>query len=381
MGKNSTAATITVVLVIAFVAIFTIKILTKDIDEEISQQEIGSITQEKTAEITNNLLGIEKQKTNCNLKPKQREFNKQYYEGPLIDTHIHMPVASRIVSAVAESSGFENMPAFGGDLTLDYLVCLFDSEGIKKVFGFFIAPKPVTSRSVKFTENTKEEYGNKITALYMPTPISSIDPSPSEVEEIFNDNPNLYQGIGEIKFAFSEVENDQPEDLKYLEYYRIANDRRLIVQIHPAVNQMPEMERILKNYPNAKFLFHGGDIEPWIETLLKNHKNAYYSLDANLVPIYGWDEKHQFKSATKEEFLTYFRQNFESILNSRLEIWKPIIERNPNQFTWGTDRWHDWHFDQEVGGLIEEFGRAFIAQLSPEAQKKFAYENAEKMLQ
>ena len=48
---------------------------------------------------------------------------------------------------------------------------------------------------------------------------------------------------------------------------------------------------------------------------------------------------------------------------------------------WGTDRWHEWHFDQEVGGLLEEFGRSFIGEFAPEIQEKFAYKNAEEFLQ
>jgi len=48
---------------------------------------------------------------------------------------------------------------------------------------------------------------------------------------------------------------------------------------------------------------------------------------------------------------------------------------------WGTDRWYRWQFDYEVGGILEEFGRSFIGELEPQVQEKFAYKNAEKILQ
>lgn len=60
--------------------------------------------------------------------------------------------------------------------------------------------------------------------------------------------------------------------------------------------------------------------------------------------------------------------------------WKPLIEKYPDRFTWGTDRWFAWHFDPEVGGLIEELSRSFIGKLDPAVQENFAYKNAERML-
>ena len=48
---------------------------------------------------------------------------------------------------------------------------------------------------------------------------------------------------------------------------------------------------------------------------------------------------------------------------------------------WGTDRAHKWTYDEEVSVLLEEFSRDFIAELDPSAQEKFAYKNAEKLLQ
>ena len=48
---------------------------------------------------------------------------------------------------------------------------------------------------------------------------------------------------------------------------------------------------------------------------------------------------------------------------------------------WGTDRGHLWTYDEDVSVLLEEFGRALIARLDPEVQEKFAYKNAENLLQ
>ena len=79
--------------------------------------------------------------------------------------------------------------------------------------------------------------------------------------------------------------------------------------------------------------------------------------------------------------LAFIRNNFDLLLKEKLGDWKNIIEAHPDQFTWGSDRWYTWHYDPEVGGLVEEFGRTFIGQLDPSVQEKFAYKNAERLLE
>ena len=64
-----------------------------------------------------------------------------------------------------------------------------------------------------------------------------------------------------------------------------------------------------------------------------------------------------------------------------MKKWKNRIEQHPDQFMWGTDRAADWHFDEEISILVEEFARAFTGRLSPEVQEKFAYKNAERLIE
>ena len=74
------------------------------------------------------------------------------------------------------------------------------------------------------------------------------------------------------------------------------------------------------------------------------------------------------------------RSNFDSVLKEEVAHWKERVEKYPDRFTWGSDRWFAWHFDPEVGGILEEFGRSFIGSLDPSVQENFAYKNAQKML-
>ena len=313
----------------------------------------------------------------CDRNPKQREFSRSpYYAGHLVDDHVHMPVASKIVSTVAMQSGFEDMP-YEGDITIDSITCIFDSEGITKAFEFYLMPNAALSSSVRSVKNAKERHPEKIVPFFMPPPIDSLHPKTADIADIISSNKGLFKGIGELAI-YHYPSNIQPNDPYFLELYRIANEQHLIVMIHPAPDQQQAVENIVSAYPNVKFLFHG---EEWIVNILGKYPNIYFSIDATQTHLYGFDIKHKNNKPTKEEWIDYFRKNFDVTLDEAVSKWKKTIEKYPDRFLWGTDRWYSWHFDPEVGGLLQEFSRSFIGQLDPEVQEKFAYKNAEKLLE
>ncbi len=351
--------------------------ITTDETDRITEQEMLRITQEQAQQVTSSM---ENEEVKCDLKPKTREFAAQpYYSGSLIDSHVHMPVASNIVSSVAIQSGFEDMP-HEGQVSLDYIHCLFKSEGISKLYGFFLVPNLVAEQSINSIVDITKKYPDTFIAFYMPTPIDSVNPSPVEVERIFDENEGLFSGIGEIKFAFDEVKNHGPLDPDYMELYGLAEKKNMIVMMHPASDHKDEVERIIKEYPKVKFLLHGGHADNWIIDVISKYPNVYYSIDATITSLYGFDSRQFSKSPTKEEWLKFMRKNFDSQLDKAVDQWKENIQNNPDRFLWGTDRWYGWQFDYKVGGLIEEFSRSFIGQLDINTQEKFAHKNAEKLL-
>ena len=175
MKTQKLIITLGVILVVLVVAGFITKEIIRQVTEKITQditerevaritkQEVGRITQqgterstqEETERITNKIRGqgINSEEYICDIAKTPREFNKEpYYTGPLIDTHVHMPVASKIISDVAIRAGFEDMPA-SADISIDYINCLFDSEGITKTFGFFIVPNIFQQQTVNHVKN------------------------------------------------------------------------------------------------------------------------------------------------------------------------------------------------------------------------------------
>ncbi len=314
----------------------------------------------------------------CTLSPQPRQFNRQpYYTGPMIDAHMHMPTPSRIVSLVSKQLGLET-PSLSRELSIDYIACLLENENTKQAFGFYIFTRYADGQTARMAADFEKKYPGQIVPFFMPAPVNLLNLPPQAVESIFNKRKGLFKGLGEIKSEFETARDLENPNL--LALYKLAQNNNLVVMIHPRRDQQTAVEKVLAQYPNVSFLLHGGDADDWITELMAKHKNVYYSLDANLTSLYGWEKQHQLNQPGREEFLEYFRSNFDNVVDRALGNWKNKIEAYPNRFLWGTDRWYGWHFNKDVSGLLEEFGRTFIGQLPPAMQENFAYKNAERLV-
>lgn len=106
------------------------------------------------------------------------------------------------------------------------------------------------------------------------------------------------------------------------------------------------------------------------------YPNIYFTAN----DLYG-DQYLLHPGGSKEAFLAALK-DYEPLLEKDLATWKDLIEAHPDQFMWGTDRGSaTWTFDKEVGEALAKYVRAFIGRLDPEVQEKFAYKNAERLIQ
>jgi hypothetical protein len=207
----------------------------------------------------------------------------------------------------------------------------------------------------------------------MPSPFLSPIFQPNDLDNILKSNPGLFKGYGELGFYLEPLRKYSPDDDILLQTYDVAEEHNLIVMIHPDGHQKYDVKRAFENNPNVIFFIHGVEIKDNVRDFIE-YPNVFYSLDANMFDnFYG--------AKDKEEFLSKFRENFYDILDREVNGWKDIMEEHPDKFTWGTDRALNWHFDEEVVGIVEEFSRAFIGRLDTKVQEKFAYQNAERMLE
>jgi predicted TIM-barrel fold metal-dependent hydrolase len=317
----------------------------------------------------------------------KREFDyAPYYTGPLVDAHVHMPVSSSIVAAVAKRLGSIefNMSLFNDTLTRDALICNFESEGVQKLFGFFLTTRFSFGAELGTIKKLQKEYPGRVVASLMPAPFEFLRVSPDEIRKALDKNKGLIKGIGELKI-FDGTSLDNPH---YSELYKIADEYNLVVMMHPHFDDLEMVKRILKQYPEVDFLFHGGEKkssarggtgqDEFIDEIMAEFGNVYYSIGT--APIHGFKPEHLNRLPEKNELWEHLRESFDKNLRTNLGQWKYVIEKYPDRFMWETDRQRpQWIFDKDFGHFLEESARTFIGQLAPSVREKFAYKNAEKL--
>ena len=60
-------------------------------------------------------------------------------------------------------------------------------------------------------------------------------------------------------------------------------------------------------------------------------------------------------------FISAMQRDWDWVIEDAVERFKPLIEAYPDRYMWGTDRVDiAWNYDEDVGQLLAEYGRAFI---------------------
>ncbi|MDA1035437.1 MAG: amidohydrolase family protein, partial [Chloroflexi bacterium] len=115
----------------------------------------------------------------------------------------------------------------------------------------------------------------------------------------------------------------------------------------------------------------------FIGDLMDTFPNIYYTVDALLGDGYFLHPEETPAGMLAQT------EDYPPMLAYDLDFWKEIIEAHPDRFMWGTDRGGIvvWGWDVEIGRRMVDYARAFIGQLDPAVQEKFAYQNAERLIQ
>jgi predicted TIM-barrel fold metal-dependent hydrolase len=275
----------------------------------------------------------------------------------------------------------------GTDITIDDLICQMDKENINGIFGFYQIHDFIIDQAIKLAKETEDKYPGRIVTFVLPVPTIV---APEKLDKILDSN-DLIKGYGEIALYSQIYADASPDDPIFLETYKILKKHDVIVMIHPKdipkSQHLKPLSRAIELNPDVKFLMHGCNDAGFdcytsdITKILENYPNAYYSLDTHIFsPTRGAPYMYDDSIHNKEQFISKFRQTFVQDVDKNLVIWKEMIEKYPDQVMWGMDRAYPWHFNEEVGGLLVEYSRAFIGGLDPEVQEKYAYKNAEQML-
>lgn len=324
----------------------------------------------------------------------EKQYGNLRYEGPLIDAHYHIPN----FDSPPPWEKNNGRPYMGDNITIGDIACTIQQEGTKKVIAFFpVFPEAHTQEYLDLAKGAMDQHPDLFIPFIMP-PERDNDPdgfptvSVDVLKEMLSIYPNLFRGYGEIGlYARGDHGGPKgapalpPDSPRLLEIYPVVRQHNLTVYFHLGEGQKESFERILEQYPDINFIWHGDQLIPYengrqnlsqIEDIIAKHPNVYYGVDE----LYG-DKWMIRPEVTKEEFLAHL-ENYETLLEQDLATWKGIIERHPDQFMWDTDRSPQvlWSHDPEVGQALTGYGRAFIARLSPAVQEKFAYKNAERVI-
>ncbi|MBI1970331.1 amidohydrolase family protein [Candidatus Woesearchaeota archaeon] len=331
-------------------------------DEE---QNIGKVAVITSSPTKDNEENTQKQQTCSRVFSPQ--FNAQpYYTGPLFDAHFHLP------NTFDEPDNGWRQPVLGEEVTLEQISCFFDKEHVIGTIAFFLWEYEHLDRSLQIAADIKKQWSKEFYLFLIPSELEA-----DELDQKITSYPGVFDGFGEIVFYDPERPGATPDDKISLEINDVAEKHKFIVMFHPDDGQRRKVENAIQHNPNVRFLIHGHESAEYISELMGKYPNVYFSLDsATLYPIKG-----VFIYGPKERFVSQFRKDFNTLLNSAVITWKGPIEQYPDRFIWGTDRAADWHFDEETSMLFEEFARAFIGKLPPDVQEKYAYKNAEKLLE
>jgi hypothetical protein len=317
-------------------------------------------------------------------------YGETWYRGPLIDTHYHIP---NIPENILDGRANPGQPVLGRNVSIADIACGLSLEGTKKVFAFFpVYPGAQAQGQLEVANETMKRYPERFVPFIM-APDGDNDPggfptvTADVLREFLDIYPDLFDGFGETGLYRREggAEELPPDSERLHEIYPLVREYGLVVYFHLGEGQQASFKRTLAANPDINFIFHGDQLIRYtergqdlsaIDEILSRHPNVYYGIDE----LYG-DEWWLRPEKTNEDFLRHL-QNHKALLAEDLATWKGFIERHPNQVLWGTDRSPGvlWSHDPVVGQALSNYGRAFIARLSPSVQENFAYKNAERLL-
>ena len=320
---------------------------------------------------------------------------EERYRGPLFDAHAHLVGTQDREHNAAEDNRVHINPETAGKL-----FATLDRENIIGLIGFL----PVEHEDFVGNDGFNRPYqeqtlavvnrcDNKLIPFLHPQTLIDIPPKTAShklltlIDRNYKGNPIPFRGIGEIHSG--GLLTDSYADMRLvdpamLELYDYAATNDLIVMIHPELSDIEDLHGALRHNINTIFLLHGlvdsvETIAEELETLFREHKNVYFSIDANLIPGYGL---HNSQVRNKEHFLANLHSQpmYYRLLASALVYFKPLIEAHPTRMMWGADLIYSWNFEPDVIHELAQFARDFIAGLDPEVLERYAYRNAMEML-
>ncbi|MDP3640092.1 MAG: amidohydrolase family protein [Nanoarchaeota archaeon] len=311
----------------------------------------------------------------------------------------------QIFNPVLTYEGAYNGPLYGtseqvGSASMDSYFENLDRNGINFFIGMFgISGEPTADTLV-----SDQELGEVIAAAqkhpYRIIPFFNPGIGGEEVEQYLGEElTGMYtktleasQGIVGKEFirGFGEVETQEwsarHNDPKVLQLVTLAQRNNLHFMFHPVAGKMDDVEKIIEAYPDTTFLMHlfREDLAQSTDkliTLLKEHDNLYYSMDAahiihdnNMDLIYDYDSPNQQSSIAK--LVSAYDSKEKIMTQSAIQAYKPLVDAAPDKVMWGTEIGPEYAFDPQVFDRAIKISRFVIAGFDEKDREAVGYKNA-----
>ena len=319
-------------------------------------------------------------------------FPDSYYQGPFIDTHLHLPqlpdhsvsgpVDDGYVQATGVDSGAydaiskDQQPLLGTTVTVAQVACSLQNEGTIKAFTFFPTFPEITTSAIDVAYRTVNKYPSLFVPFIQASANRSTTLAGESLEVMLGVHPDLFFGFGEVGSSPTESDNPAPDSKIYTGDWEVARDRGLTVWYHPGEGHIEALERSLQSFPEVTFVVHGDVIRPFIDGMMDRNPNVYFTYNDifdDLIPT--------FRFGDKEVFVSDMRAAWDRLLDEAYTMYGSMIKAHPDRYMWGTDRGDIvWQYDEDIGQLLTEYARAFIGRFDPDIQEMIAYKNAERLI-
>jgi len=159
----------------------------------------------------------------------------------------------------------------------------------------------------------------------------------------------------------------------------VQNRGNTLVYFHSGMGHQDNLERALQQFSDVTFIIHADFVRTHVKGIMDRNPNVYYTYN-DIFGISG-DVMETFRFGEKASFIAEMRDQWDNLLDEADALYRPMIEAHPDKFMWGTDRGDIvWGYDEEVGQILAEFGRAFMGRFDPAIQADLGHKNAERLI-
>ncbi len=323
----------------------------------------------------------------------ENNYPSSYYEGPLIDSHFHIPAldtdfdfggddddgdeARGVDAELYDSIAREDQPWLGSNLNMNSVACALQREGTIKAFAFFPVYLDVQTHLLEVASRTMDAYPSLFVPFIQSSGHEASIVEPEILQEFLDLSPDLFFGLGEVGDSPTEPINPPPDSVLYTENFEVVESNGLsVVYFHNGEGHHENLGRALERFPEITFITHGDFVRPHIADLIDTYPNLYFTFNDIFdehIPL--------FRFGDKQEFISNVERDWDMMLDVAIGMYQPMIEAHPDRFMWGTDRADiAWNYNEDIGILLAKYARDFIGRFDPEIQDKIAYKNAELLI-